>query len=843
MASLTRKRLSISGVVQGVGFRPFVWQRASSFGLTGWVENDSGGVTAEVQGPADRVAAFLDGFAAAAPPLALVERVAVVDIAIVDADVDMAVPPRFMILESITRPGATTSLPADSATCDDCLAEIRDPGNRRFRYPFTNCTNCGPRFTLITGLPYDRPQTTMRGFAMCSQCAAEYAEPTDRRFHAQPNACPACGPSVWLSGGDADRIAEGDAAFVAVKLLLRAGRIVAIKGVGGFHLVCDATSDAAVDLLRSRKQRVGKPLAVMVEDLAAARAIASVDEQERRLLEGRERPIVLLRKRSVDVGLSAEVSPGNGFVGVMLPYAPLHHLLCESMPPLVMTSGNLSEEPIVHENDAAVQRLGPLVDAFLMHDRPIHVACDDSVVRCAAGAVMPIRRSRGYAAMPIRLERPGPAVLAVGGELKATICLAHADQAIMSQHIGDMGNLETLESLDHTASHLLRLFGVTPTIVAADLHPGSLSTGWARRFAADRGIPLVQVQHHEAHVASLLAEHGRPFDGVIGVCFDGTGYGHDGTIWGGEFCAVSGGAFRRAAHLATFPLPGGDASIRHPWRTALAVLHAAGLEWDGRLAPVRAAADVERRVLGQQLAKNINCVATSSMGRLFDAVAALAGVKQSITYEAEAAMRLEALAAGATDDGGAYAFTVDDAEPLRVGWQSVVGAVVVDVLAGVPPDRIAARFHAAVTRMIVDVCTRLRQRGAGGTVGLTGGVFQNALVLQMAIGELHQAGFEVLVHQRVPANDGGLALGQAVLARLQRPSLLGEVVEPLVDARVVLHRGLDDSHARPDRFDVGPREFAVELAGGGQIGLRDRGDVGGVEEPRIFERLVLSLRH
>ena len=760
MASLTRKRLSITGVVQGVGFRPFVWRRASGLGLTGWVENDSAGVTAEVQGPAERVEAFLDGFATAAPPLALVELVTVVD-----APVDAAAPPRFMILESIARQGTTTSLPADIATCDDCLADIRDPGNRRYRYPFTNCTNCGPRFTMITGLPYDRPQTTMRGFAMCSQCAAEYADPTDRRFHAQPNACPVCGPSVWLTGRDADRIAEGDAAVVAVKLLLRAGSIVAIKGVGGFHLVCDATSDAAVDLLRSRKQRVGKPLAVMVENLAAAQAIVRVDEQERRLLEGREQPIVLLRKRSTDAGLSAEVSPGNDFVGVMLPYSPLHHLLCEGMPPLVMTSGNLSEEPIVHDNDAALTTLGPLVDAFLMHDRPIHVACDDSVVRCAAGAVMPIRRSRGYAPMPIRLVEPGPAVLAVGGELKAAVCLAHADQAIMSQHIGDMGNLETLESLDHTASHLLRLFDVTPTIVAADLHPGYLSTDWARRFAAARGIALVQVQHHEAHVASLLAEHGRPFDGVIGVCFDGTGYGHDGTIWGGEFFAVSGGAFRRAAHLAPFPLPGGDASIRHPWRTALAVLHAAGLEWDDRLAPVRAATDAERRVLGQQLVKNINCLATSSMGRLFDAVAALAGVKQSITYEAEAAMHLEALAAGAADDGGAYAFDVHDGAVMRIGWQPVVRAVVADVLAGVPPDRIAARFHVAVARMIAEVCMRLRPAGGGTTVGLTGGVFQNALLVQMAIDELHHAGFEVLVHQRVPANDGGLALGQAVLAR------------------------------------------------------------------------------
>ena len=767
MALLTRKRVSISGVVQGVGFRPFVWRRASGLGLVGWVENDSLGVTAEVQGPADRVAAFLDDFAAAAPPLAVVTRVTVADV-----PVDGNTPPRFMILKSQSLAGTTTALPADIATSDDCLAEVQSPADRRFRYPFTNCTNCGPRFSMIIDLPYDRPRTTMRGFTMCPQCAAEYTDPADRRFHAQPNACPVCGPSVWLVRQDAGHAAEvdeatavGDDAIRAVQDLLRAGSIVAIKGLGGFHLVCDATSDAAVGLLRRRKQRVGKPLAVMVQDLAAARSIAEVDEQERRLLEGRERPIVLVRKRAAETGVSAEVSPGNDFLGVMLPSTPLQHLLCEGMPPLVTTSGNLAEEPIVHENDAAMQRLSPLVDAFLMHDRPIHVACDDSVVRCAAGAVMPIRRSRGYAPLPIGLRDTGPAVLAVGGELKAVICLSSADQAIMSQHIGDMGNLETLESLTQTVAHLMRLYRVAPALIAADMHPGYLSSGWARRFAADRGIPLVTVQHHEAHVASLLTEHGRPLDGTIGVCFDGTGYGRDGTIWGGEFFALSGGKLRRAAHLATFPLPGGDASIRHPWRTALAVLHAAGHAWDNRLAPVRAAAEADLPVLKRQLDKNLNCAQASSMGRLFDAVAALAGVKQSITYEAEAAMNLEALAAGAGVGAGAYAFGVEEGDSWRVWWQPVVRAVAADALEGMPPSLMASRFHLAVARMITDVCSRLRARGAGRTVGLTGGVFQNAILMQMAIDELHREGFEVLVHQRVPANDGGLALGQAVLAR------------------------------------------------------------------------------
>ena len=766
---LSRKRLSIRGVVQGVGFRPFIWRRATRLGLAGWVENDAAGVTAEVQGPVDRVAAFLDGLEGEVPPLASIERLCVVDV-----PPDAAAPARFMILASASRSGMVASIPADIATCAECLAEVRDRDGRRYRYPFTNCTNCGPRFTIITGLPYDRVRTTMHGFAMCGRCAAEYADPCDRRFHAQPIACAECGPAVWFAErGDrgvatvrTEAVTVGDEAVHRVQALLRDGRIIAIKGLGGFHLACNATSDDAVGRLRERKHRVGKPLAVMVADISAARLIAHVDEQEQRLLEGRERPIVLVRKRDDATIVSRQVSPGNGLLGVMLPYAPVHQLLCDGMPPLVMTSGNLSEEPIVHDNEAAAAWLAPLVDGFLMHDRPIQVACDDSVVRCAAGAVMPIRRSRGYAPMPIGLGRSGPAVLAVGGEMKAAICVARDDQAIMSQHVGDMGNLETLESLQRTANHLMGLFEVLPDVVAADMHPGYMSTGWARRFAAERGIPVVQVQHHEAHVAALLAEQGRSDEHVIAACFDGTGYGRDGTIWGGEWFAVSGGAMRRVAHLQPFPLPGGDASIRHPWRTALAVLHAAGVGWDDRLAAVRAASAVERRVLERQLEKGLGCTATSSMGRLFDAVAALAGVRQSITYEAEAAMELEALAGQTRGESeAAYAFTCDEGDPVQVGWRTVVRGIAGDAINGLPPSSIAARFHEAVAMMIVDVCRLLRARGGGGTVGLTGGVFQNAVLLERAIHALHDAGFEVLFHQRVPANDGGLALGQAVLAR------------------------------------------------------------------------------
>jgi hydrogenase maturation protein HypF len=760
-----RKRLSITGVVQGVGFRPFVWRRATRLGLSGWVENDPAGVTAEVQGPADRVQAFLDGLTEAAPALAVVERVAVEDVAVEDVAVeDVAVEgaAAFVILASDRGTRPKVAVPPDIATCDACLAELEDPSNRRHHYPFINCTDCGPRFTIITGLPYDRPRTTMREFAMCAACAAEYADPADRRFHAQPNACPRCGPAVWFTPAHH----ESNRAIEAARRALRAGDVLAIKGLGGFHLACDATNDAAVSRLRARKHRVGKPLAVMVASIEQACECAVIDDQERRLLARRERPIVLAGKRADGGGLAEAVAPGNHCMGVMLPPTALHHLLCAGMPPLVMTSGNLSEEPIVHDDDVAAERLAPLVDGMLMHDRPIEVPCDDSVVRCVAGMTLPIRRSRGYAPLPVRLAHGGRSVLAVGGELKATLCLAHDDQAIMSQHIGDMGNLETLDTLARAAEHLMRLYHIAPEIVAADMHPGYLSTQWAARFAAERRIALVQVQHHEAHVASLMAEHGRMQEPLIGVCFDGTGLGRDGTIQGGEIFTVQGGVFRRAAHLEPFPLPGGDASVRHPWRTALAMLHAAGCDWNENLAPVRAAGEAELRLLRQQLARNLNCAATSSMGRLFDGVAAVAGVKQSITYEAEAAMNLEALAAAAADESAAYRFAVGGGAPLQIGWQGVVREIAADAAAGVSAGLIAARFHRGVAEMIVEACGRLRAEGAGNAVGLTGGVFQNAVLVRRAIDALHRVGFEVLCHERVPPNDGGLALGQAVLGRV-----------------------------------------------------------------------------
>ncbi|MDA1039676.1 MAG: carbamoyltransferase HypF, partial [Planctomycetota bacterium] len=740
--------------------------------LGGFVRNGPAGVVIEVQGPASGVEAFAAALRDELPPLAEVTQ-----IDIEEWPLDPAQPAAFTILESeadASPAGAAASVPPDVATCAACLTELRDPASRRFRYPFTNCTDCGPRFTIIQSLPYDRPRTTMVAFPLCQACAAEYADPADRRFHAQPNACPACGPSVWFTTGHdpggiaiarADGGCSGDAAIEAARERLRAGDVLAVKSLGGFHLVCDATSDAAVGRLRARKQRVAKPLAVMVADMDVARRCTDVSEQERLLLESPARPIVLVAKRADGGGLAEGVAPGNDFIGLMLPALPLQHLLCEQMPPLVMTSGNLAEEPIACENAEAAARLAGLVDGFLMHDRGIETACDDSVIRCVAGAPLPIRRSRGYAPLPIRLGRPGPVVLAVGGELKATLCITRDDQAIMSQHIGDMGNLETLDALGRAADHLLRLYEITPAAVACDMHPGYLSADWARRFAADRGIPLVPVQHHEAHVSSLLADHAALEMPLIGVCFDGTGYGRDGTIWGGEVFLASQGVaapMMRAAYLEPFALPGGDAAIRHPWRVALALLHGARLEWDPRLPSVGAASDEAARVLRQQLESGLNCTASTSMGRLFDAVASLAGVKQSIGYEAEAAMNLEALAA-VSHENGSYPLWVLDGDPLRIDWRPAVAGIVGDVLGGVATATIAARFHAGVAAAITDVCMHLRSTAGIDTVGLTGGVFQNATLVQLTVKALQSARFDVLLHERVPPNDGGLALGQATI--------------------------------------------------------------------------------
>ena len=756
---IARQRLEVRGVVQGVGFRPFVYGLAQRFELNGFVGNSNAGVFIEIEGPPEALDAFAEALRREPPPLAVIEAVAIRKINPLGA-------PDFRIVPSEVQAGALTLVSPDIAICGDCLRELLDPSDRRYRYPFINCTHCGPRYTVIRGLPYDRPQTTMAGFPLCPECAREYTNPLDRRFHAQPTACPDCGPQVWLEAGGY-RLAQRDDAILEAQARLAAGDILAIKGIGGFHLACDATNDEAVHTLRVRKGRAEKPFALMVRDLDEARAIANVNEAEAELLTSRARPIVLLEGRPGTV--SAHVAPGLKQLGVMLAYAPLHYLLLNGRP-LVMTSANESGVPIEFTNEQARLRLSGLADAFLMHDRPIAHPCDDSVMRVVQGAPMPMRRSRGYAPFPVALPVRMPPLLAVGAELKNTFCLAVGDHAFLSPHIGDLESLETVEALERTVRHFEALYGIRPERIVCDLHPGYRSTDWAENEAARLGIPVVQVQHHHAHIAGLMAEHG--LDGstpVLGVCFDGTGYGTDGTIWGGEFLLADYHGFRRLAHLKPVPLPGGDSAIRHPARVALAHLWAGGVPWTDDLPPVAATSAAERRVLGRQLETGFSAPLTSSMGRLFDAVAALAGVRQSVSYEAQAAMEFEGLAQSpaSLDWGrGSAALAILPGDPVQLDAAPVIRALAEAVREGVPAAKLARWFHAALAEATVQLMLRLRNETGVGVAALSGGVFQNARLLALVADGLREAGFTVLVHQKTPPNDGGLALGQAIVGGL-----------------------------------------------------------------------------
>ncbi|TWT84194.1 Carbamoyltransferase HypF [Planctomycetes bacterium CA13] len=765
-----RWRVRVKGVVQGVGFRPFVWRLAQTEGLTGWVRNDSIGVLVEVQGGSDRLSQFCDQIRNEAPPLSIVSDVLVEVIERKHDELSFQID----ICQTDADPHALVS--PDVGICAECLSEINDPANRRYRYPFTNCTACGPRYTIITDLPYDRPSTTMVDFAMCPTCDREYNDPTDRRFHAQPNACPDCGPSVWfvkigdVKSGDVEskKPAWNGDAIESVKQTIAEGGIVAIKGVGGFHLACDARNCDAVTALRARKQRVEKPLAVMVADVVTCETFAILSDSERALIESQQRPIVLLRRRGgVNLWCDA-VAPGNDFIGVMLAYSPLHALLVEPGQVWVMTSGNLSDEPIAYENEDAMERLATIADALLFHDRRIETVCDDSVLRVLDETVLPIRRSRGYAPLPITVPTDGPPLLAVGGEIKATVCLNKGNQCFLSQHIGDMGNQETLLAMERAVDHLVRLYCVEPELVVADLHPGYLSTAWAERFSINRGIPLQRVQHHHAHVASLLAEHSiSPEVKIIGVCFDGTGYGTDGAIWGGEWLIANACDFQRYAHLSYVPLPGGDACIRHPARSALAGLYQAGISWSESFACVEATASTDQRLLEQQLQRNFRCIPSSSMGRLFDAVASLCGVRHQVSYEGQAAMESEAIAARTmeTTDLPPYEIVVSDHEVRRFDAEHLIHQVVSDLRRHRSVAEILARFHLTIAEAIVRISNDARAEHSIEHVGLTGGVFQNALLTQYARKRLTEEGFEVLTHTTVPPNDGGLALGQAWIAR------------------------------------------------------------------------------
>jgi hydrogenase maturation protein HypF len=760
-----RQRFTVTGVVQGVGFRPFVHRIATKLGLTGFVGNDSGAVFLEVQGPGALIDEFCRQLRANAPPLAAISAVHVVDIG-----ADTLCDSGFRIVESqpVAGAGATTPIPPDIAVCDDCIAELFDPSDRRYRHPFVTCTNCGPRFTIIRTLPYDRPATTMSAFAMCERCAAEYHDPADRRFHAQPIACPDCGPSLWFAA-HTERVSGSDAALRATQHALAAGAVVAIKGVGGYHLACRADEEAAVDTLRARKARGAKPFAVLVRDLDVARRYAHIDDAEAAVLSSPARPIVLLRRRR-DSPLAEAAAPGSPLVGLMLPYSPIHHLLLAPVPgvaapvpdALVLTSANRSDDPICFTEDDAEQRLPPLCDAVLDHDRPIHVPCDDSVVRVVDDRELPIRRSRGYAPLPVDLGLDGPPVLAVGGELKNTFCLTDGARAYLSGHIGDMETLETLRAFERAVGQLSEIRH-QPVRLAADLHPGYHTRSWAERRIGDR--PLDLVQHHHAHVVSLLAEHGRLGEPVIGVSFDGTGYGLDQTIWGGEILKLGPDSHRfvRVGHLLPVPLPGGDAAVRNPWRMALSQLWMAGIDWTPDLPPIAAATPAELHLTRSQLESGTGCVPCSSMGRLFDAVASLLGVRQRIDYEGQAAIELEALAESIGDTAGPELRLAVRADGV-IDPAGMLRAMVSALRAGVRPAVLAAGFHQAVAVAVVEAVELLA--GPVRLVGLTGGVFQNVLLLRRCRQRLLRAGFEVLTHHTVPPNDGGLALGQAAISVL-----------------------------------------------------------------------------
>jgi hydrogenase maturation protein HypF len=740
--------IRVEGTVQGVGFRPFVYSLATGLGLGGHVGNDADGVFAEVEGPSADVARFLVALERDAPPLARIERVATEDIA-PNGGTAFSISP--------SGPGGQRNAPvaADSAMCADCLRELTDPADRRFGYLFINCTNCGPRFTIVRDVPYDRAATTMAAFAMCAQCAAEYHDPADRRFHAQPVCCPACGPRLSLRYPDGTVLPGEPLAGAAA--LLRQGRVLAVKGLGGYHLAVDAGREAAAAALRARKHREDKPFAVMAADLAAARRLCEVDEISAGLLTSPRRPIVLMPRRPGTV--AAPVAPGNRQLGVMLPYTPLHHLLLRAVSgPVVLTSGNRSDEPIAYRDDEAFTRLAGIADAFLTHDRAIHIRTDDSVVRAHRGREMLLRRSRGYVPEPIavRARFPRP-VLACGAELKNTFCLAKDGRAVVSHHIGDLENTETLRSFTEGIAHFAALFDITPQVVAYDLHPEYLST----KYALDLdGVEHCGVQHHHAHIASCLADNGEE-DPVIGVAFDGTGYGTDGTLWGGEFLVADLAGFQRGGHLAPVPMPGGAAAIRQPWRMAAAYLAAAypGGPPDGL--DVIARNERYWPAMVALAAKGINAPLTSSAGRLFDAVAALAGVRDAINYEGQAAVELEQLA----DPGetGTYRAGVVAREPFCIEGADLVRAAADDLREGTAAPVVAARFHNGVAALIADGCVLLRERCGLGTVALSGGVFQNLIVAHRAAARLEARGFRVLVHSRVPCNDGGISLGQAVV--------------------------------------------------------------------------------
>ncbi len=763
-----RQRLIIQGMVQGVGFRPFVYSQAVRHGLVGFVLNNSIGVTIEIEGAEQAIAAFQRALREELPPLARI-------VSLTSEPLPLRHETTFLIVHSEAGEERRALISPDAATCEDCLRELFDPADRRYRYPFINCTNCGPRFTIIQDVPYDRDKTTMHVFPMCPSCQREYEDPLNRRFHAQPNACPVCGPHVSLlsigENGTMQPVACQDP-ITQTAQLLATGTIVAVKGLGGYHLACDALCKDAVRHLRQRKQREAKPFALMVPDIATARQFCLISEAEARLLQSHQRPIVLLQQRD-DNPLAPDIAPAYDSLGLMLPYTPLHHLLLHAFTAaqqperptvLVMTSGNLSAESITYRDEDAQARLQTIAEAFLIHNRDIHMRCDDSVVRVTAGGEQFFRRSRGYAPEPITLsfDLPVP-LLACGAQLKNTFCLGKGRQAFVGHHIGDLENLETLLSFREGIQHFRRIFDIFPEALAYDLHPDYLAT----RYALEATIPRkIGVQHHYAHIASVIAEHGIT-EPVIGVAADGTGYGTDGAIWGCEIIVADLLHFQRLAHLAYVPLPGGEQAIRQPWRMGAVYLSRAYGEafLDLDIPFVQTINRARWHTLSQMIEKGINCLQTSSLGRLFDAVAALLGLHATeVVYEGQAAIALEVLAATCTDQVKSYPVCYQQGEPAQLNTTPLMTAIVEDILRGEPSARIARRFHLSIAEMLAEACVEARTQTGLQIVALSGGVFQNRLLLKQLLINLKERAFQVFINRRVPPNDGGISLGQLAVA-------------------------------------------------------------------------------
>ena len=761
--------MQVRGVVQGVGFRPFVYRLALEEALAGFVGNDTGGVTLEIEGPEERVAAFLRRLRRETPPLARIDSVTVSDLLLVGHQSGRT---EFRIVSSDSGGSVSTGIPADAATCPDCLRELLDPSDRRYRYPFLNCTHCGPRFTITRHIPYDRPQTSMAKFPMCPACQAEYDDPRNRRFHAQPNACSVCGPRVWLLKTAGSAAILGEEAVGQTITLLLAGQIVAIKGIGGFHLSVDATNPAAVMRLRERKRRYGKPLAVMVRDLEAARTVCALTAEEELLLTTSARPIVLARKHD-NCGIADAVAPGIPWLGVFLPYAPLQHLLFADarVRALVMTSANLSEEPIAIDNDEALSRLGAIADAFLMHDREILQRCDDSVAAVVDSAPQLLRRARGFVPLAVPLPLAAPMMLAVGGQMKNVFALARGRFVYQSQHLGDLENLAGIDFFRESLDHLMRTFEIEPEIVVHDLHPGYLSTSWAKEWAAERSLPLVAVQHHHAHIAGCMAEHGLKGE-VIGLALDGTGYGSDGKIWGGEVLISRMESFERFAHLEYVPMPGGEAAIRSPWRMALGHLSAAGFDNQGQsFLAGTGASEQEGRIVRRMLQRRINSPMTSSLGRLFDAVAAVVLGRRVVDYEAQAAIELEGIAIDEPDEPATESYHLkfvggdwSKREPAILTAKPIWGALTWDMLRDTSKARIAARFHAGVAAGFIHAVVNAREATGINQVALSGGCMHNRRLARLLRSGLEEKGFEVYQHRQVSPGDGGLSYGQIAVA-------------------------------------------------------------------------------